>query len=271
MSTIFYIHGFGGRDNAPDFHVELNRFLRNNKLQFELRTKSWDSFSFDLSVIASNFIKAKSKCSEIAKELITELVNKEELSESYYVIGFSLGANVVRETLNLSDRKLKGLRGIYLLGAAFDSDEKLDEYCIPKTCMCINYYSSVWDHVLKFYYKNVSGKDAAGAVGLRNTSLFQNMHVQSAHIGYSNYNRLACAVGYLISWDNNQKRIENGYINLKFPTSGKSNWNNIYQTENVCFQQNRHTGHYRAIQSKPPYARLAWGNNLHTIFHEVGL
>ena len=88
MSTIFYIHGFGGRDNAPDFHVEINRFLRNNKLQFELRTKSWDSFSFDLSVIASNFIKAKSKCAEIAKELIRYLIswdNNQKRIENGYI------------------------------------------------------------------------------------------------------------------------------------------------------------------------------------------
>ncbi|MDD5212637.1 MAG: DUF726 domain-containing protein [Sulfuricurvum sp.] len=271
LTKILYVHGFGGRDNAPTFMVNMNNFHLARRLQYDLSAFSWDSGFNDPKILCAEFLSAEANAIKAGNCLFRHLEECESNQQPYYLVGFSLGALVVSSALMQAKACLNLLRGVFLMGAAMPSDIELPGEIIPSNVRCHNYYSSAFDKTLSILYKNIKGKDAAGKEDLNHPS-FSNLHVNCTHhlIPWNSYDNLAEAVGYLIAWDDKIMLNEKSFFNIPLPTGGgNTHWNDVCYYKEHKIQQNIHTNHYRAIDSDCTHTRKAWGKNLHTVLCEL--
>lgn len=267
---VIYIHGFGGRDNAPSFYVALNKFCKSHNLRFNLSTFAWDSLPTTPKILIANFLNSQKATKEAGRELQVLLTELEGKAIDYHLIGFSLGALVIRHTLAHQSSVLSHLRSIFLLGAAFNYNEVITTAGIPSDARCHNYYSPKNDMTLRKSYYNVTGIQAAGTRGLSQAPRFTNLATQCSHTMAYNYTILAEALGFLIAWDDQQYVPGSTGFNIAMSTMGGDNyWNNICYHQNLLIQQNINTRHYRAIETSGQKRRMAWGDNLHAILRSL--
>lgn len=262
---IIYVHGFGGPNEAPPFHTRLHAFISANRLPFEVQTFAWQSLPITPEVLVHNFLQSQEE-SHTAGEVLAEKLESLELQQrNCHLIGFSLGANVVRHALSLIAKRSSCLRSVYFLGAAFPQNAVINESILEPHGRYHNYYSNN-DLTLKFSYFNVFNTYAAGGVGIQKTEVFHNLETQCTHASLYSYTVLAEAIGYLISWDAGVIIPGKTRFNLATPTlGGEMHWNMICHYKGHLIQQNMHSQHYRAVEDTPVMRRLAWGRNLHSV------
>jgi hypothetical protein len=269
-SQVIYIHGFGGRDNAPQFHTALNAFFKAKRLRFDLSTYAWDSLPTDPQTLVRNFLQSQEEAEQAGRALHKRLLDLEAKQIDYHLVGFSLGAAVIRHMLNCQDTLLTHLRSIYLLGAAFNYDEPVNDAVISLHTRCHNYFSPLQDVVLNTAYYNATGIHAAGSKELIHMNRFQNFATHCSHALANNYTVLAQPIGFLIAWDDEQHLSGLTNINLELKTmEGKVHWNEICYYHDHLIQQNTYTKHFRALENNDQRRRKAWGSNLHAIFRAI--
>lgn len=269
-TQIIYIHGFGGRDNAAPFHISLNKFCMRYGLRFDLRSFAWDALPPKLDVLVANFLHSQEVAKQAGQALYVLLNELENQDFAYHLIGFSLGAEVIRQALSHQSVMLNNLRSVYLLGAAFNHDAVINTAWIPPDARCHNYYSPRKDVVLRTSYYNVTGIPAAGSLGISKNKRFKNFVTQCSHIFAYDYTTLAEALGFLMAWDDQQYISGSVRPNITMSTlGGKKHWNNICHYKELLIQQNIYAKHYRAIEDGGKQRRKAWGNNLHTLFRSM--
>lgn len=269
-SQVIYVHGFGGRDNAPPFFVALSSFFRANKLRFDCSTFAWDSLPVEYRTLAANFLQSQDEAELASKSLLKRLRDLECQKLRYYLVGFSLGALVIRYALDAQDALLGNLNGVYLLGAAFNHDEPVNEDVIPSHARCHNYFSTSADMVLNRLHFNVAGVSAAGSRPLTHARRFHNLATHCSHTLVHNYSVLGPAIGSLVAWDDEQQLEGAVKTNVELGTmGGKTWWDEICYHNDHVVQQNYFTKHFRAIELNPPRRRKAWGGNLHAILRAL--
>jgi len=269
VPTIIHIHGFGGKDNKPPFAADLAKFFKNNHMENKLvvTTHAWDSMEFSISKMVHNWQTAKNNAQKEVSMLAEKISDLEKRQEPYYLTGFSLGTAVIAHTLNHYKGSLNFLKGIYFMGAALERDFVITQN-LP--CKIINYYSDGWDFVLKNCFTNSEDKITGGENGFTDLQKFTNLSVNCSHTMLHNYDILADPIGYLISYNENLIIPGTCAFNIKtFTIAGKVLWNNIHETDELIFQHNKLTGHYRAIEKDSMHCRVAYGFNLHAVFKEV--
>jgi pimeloyl-ACP methyl ester carboxylesterase len=270
IPQIIYVHGFGGSDHAPPFYLALNKFFKSQNLCFDLRTFAWDSLPTTPQTLIANFLNSQKAAEEAGRALHVFLTELESKAIDYHVIGFSLGASVIRHALTHQRSVLTHLRSIFLLGAAFNHNEAIVTAGIPAHARCHNYYSPKNDLTLRTSYYNVTGIKAAGTSGLSQATRFTNLATQCSHSMLYDYTILAEALGFLIAWDDQQYVPGSTRFNMQMSTMGGDNyWNNICYHHELLIQQNINTQHYRAIESSGKHRRIAWGDNLHAILRSL--
>lgn len=270
IPQVLFVNGFGGRDNAAPFHVSLNKFFKRFSLRFDLRSFAWDSLPPTPKVLVANFLQSQQAAKPAGQELCTLVNELENQGVLYHLIGFSLGAEVIRQALSHQHATLPNLRSIYLLAAAFNHNATINTDCIPPDARCNNYYSPRQDVVLSTSFYNVTGVAAAGSLGLSQDKRFANFATHCSHILAYDYTILAEALGFLLAWDDQQYIPGSIGPNILASTlGGEKHWNNICLHKGLLIQQNMHTKHYRAIENGGHHKRKAWGNNLHAIFRSI--
>lgn len=270
ITHVIYVHGFGGRDNAAPFYVALSKFFKSRSLRFDLHAFAWDSLLATPQTLVANFLNSQQTAKEAGHELHILFNELEDADVEYHVIGFSLGAAVIRHALTHQRSVLPHLRSIFFLGAAFNHDEVIPTVGIPSDARCHNYYSPQNDVVLSTSYYNVTGIQAAGTRGLSQGDRFTNLATQCTHVLAYDYTTLAEALGFLIAWDDQQYVSGSTRFNIAMSTlGGNSHWNNICYHHTLLIQQNMHARHYRAIETDDQHRRIAWGNNLHAILRSL--
>jgi len=266
---IIYVHGFGGRNENPSFHIKLQGFLQSKRVSLGLETFAWDSLPSTPDIVVHNFLRSQEESYKAGEILASTIASLESQQCNYHIVGFSLGANVVRHALSALRQPLSYLKSVYFLGAAFPHNTTINEGILPATGRYHNYFSGN-DMTLKISYFNVSNTYAAGTTGIEKTTLFRNLQTQCTHTLMYNYDVLADAIGYLVAWDEDQIIPGTRNFNIIAPTvGGKLHWNNICYYKNCIVQQNIHSGHYRALQDTPLMKRRAWGDNLHVVLQAL--
>ncbi|MGG6296004.1 DUF726 domain-containing protein [Leptolyngbya sp. AN02str] len=267
ISRIIYVHGFGGYKPAAPFSSQLSDFIKRKQLRFDVDAFQWNARPIVLQTVIHDFLESQAAAKEAGRLLLEEIAQLETRQTNYYLIGFSLGASVIRYALEQQDKSLKHIRGIYFLGAAFDHDVILNQEVIPSDIRCYNYFSRNNDVTIKSY-RNASGEYAAGAAGLTRARRFENYSTHCSHSMINSYAVLAEPISYLIAWDDQQYLAGSPNLNLAIQTmEGKVHWNEICKHNAHLIQQNSYTKHLRAINTEGK--RIAWGKNLHTIFHAI--
>lgn len=269
-SRIIYVHGFGVRDSAPRFFTALNAFFRSWHLRFDLDSFAWDSLPRDIRTLVRNFLQSQEEAKQAGQALLERLLQLESQQVRYCLVGFSLGASVIRHMLDGCSASLQHLGGVYLLGAAFNCDEGVNDRVIPPEARCHNYFSPIQDVVLNTAYFNVTGVPAAGSKGLTAPGRFLNLITRCSHGLVHNYSALAPAIGFVLAWDDDQHLAGEPGTNAEWRTmGGKVFWDEICHHHDHMVQQNTITKHFRAIEKDPPRRRKAWGRNLHAVLRAV--
>lgn len=268
-TCVIYVHGFGGEDTNPPFHQSMHKFFETHNLRLEAQTFSWPSLPITIETVIHNFVQSQGNARDAGEALAIQLAALEDKKINYHLIGFSLGAEVVRQALLHISSRLLTLKSIYFLGAAFNSDAELNESILPGTGRYHNYHSDN-DFTLKISYFNVNGCYAAGSVGVTTGTRFKNYHTQCSHSLVYNYQTLAPAIGYMISWDEKQYIPGKARVNVSLPTAGGERfWHDICMHNDHIIQQNIHTGHFRALSNTPVKRRKSWSNNLHVVLSAI--
>lgn len=268
-TVIMYVHGFGGSNDMPAFHRSLQQFFQKHRLPLNIRTFSWNSLPLTPEVLVFNFTRSQEVAKEAGQALLLQMQKFEAIHQKYHLIGFSLGADVIKHALSYQSQPLCQLQSIYFLGAAFNYDSKINEDVLINNKRYYNYHSDN-DAVLKVSYFNVTGIYAAGSIGIQKPSKFINLPTQCAHVLIHNYTDLSDAIGFLISWDEGLHIPGKLKYNIAMPTvGGEYHWHTICNDNKYIIQQNAHTGYFRALEDTPAKRRKAWSDNLHIIFEHL--
>jgi pimeloyl-ACP methyl ester carboxylesterase len=267
---VIYVHGFGGLKQdqfGRPFAAFFNSYSRQLKESFNLRQLVWRSEWGSLAQMPAAFQRARAEANGAAAELSSLIQDLEDQQAPYHLVGFSLGAEVIRLALQLHKERLPCLRSVYFLGAAFNHDEPVNETAIPPTARCHNYHSQKCDYVLRFSYRAASrGVPAAGERGLANSALFLNLPTRCSHKLIHNYSMLARPIGFMISWDEGALIDGKATIRPRRYLGGQRSWNHIARHKGYVVQQQvRFRGHYRAIRELPSPRVGVWSTNLHAV------
>lgn len=279
-----YVHGFGegGKQEIP-FPREMNAFLTANKVKAKLIIYKWDNNKLDFVGIVPQWLKTRDKADAAGKLFYQELlVPLEAAGIPYYLIGYSLGSRVVAESLKCGDDKLKNLRGIYFLGSALNHDYQIEIKKLPLGLQINNYYSPLFDQVLKTSFHVIEGSKAAGEVGFDDKVTVNNYRTVCTHAykgGFlrRDYSDLAPALAYLALFNENillkGKPVS---FNIEMPVmKGAINWNNIvrFKCKNgiMLVQHNANTNWFRAvyIDKHGKRRRKAWASNMHSLLEKL--
>jgi hypothetical protein len=267
---IIYVHGFGGLKQdqfGRPFAAFFSNYQEQFQRSFEVRQLVWRSEWGSLTQMPAAFQRARGQADAAAAELSALIQDLENQGAPYHLVGFSLGAEVIRRALDLHTSALPGLRSVYFLGAAFDHDELVNEAAIPVQARCHNYYSRKCDYVLKFSYRAAShGVPAAGERGLLHSTRFLNLPTRCSHKLIHNYSMLARPVGFMISWDEGAVIEGTAVVRPRRSLGGQRSWNHIARHKGYVVQQQvRIGGPYRAIRESPSHRIGVWGTNLHAV------
>jgi hypothetical protein len=222
--------------------------------------------------------------------LYKTILEHEANGEEYHLIGFSLGAAVIRHAIALNGIKpLKCLRTLFFLGAAFPHDAEINDHALSHGTHCYNYYSSAWsgDKVLQVLYQLTTGRIAAGEVGLHRSRTFCNYAIRCTHgMGIITPRWMGEPIGYLIAWHGGtpgEFHVPGDPIwNVRFPINmaWRRYRNDILQVNGHLIQQVFFPTFplsippwrgwwYRAVQTEPTPERKAWGHNLHAVLRAI--
>jgi hypothetical protein len=175
--------------------------------------------------------------------------------------------------------------GVYFLGAALPHDYKLEARRLPPGMKIASYSSSFFDGILKVFFYNAEGTQAAGRVGFSDTAHFENHRTVCTHVHkfgplQRDYSCLAPAIGALaLAREGILIKDPPARPNLEAEVAaGSINWNDIARFDAarpapILIQQNVNTHLYRAVALAPDGRRVrkAWGANLHAILRKLGL
>jgi len=282
--VFIYVHGFNEHRDPLPFEEAMSEFLKPLPLKTTVFTYRWHTMKIDLTQVVHQWTEAKAKAEESGPAFLADLQKLEEARVPYAIVGYSLGCRVVAGALQKAAAPLRGLRGIYFLGAALPHDFVLDARGLPMGMKVVNYYSSFFDDALKISFFNAEGAAAGGETGFDDTRHFQNCHTVCTHVHKGgplarDYSTLAPAIGYLAL-------LREGIFiqdrpvkyNIETPVmSGSVNWNDIATFEAqpfpILLQQNAVTGYYRAVRvgKDGKRVRQAWGASPHAILKELKL
>jgi hypothetical protein len=279
-----YVHGFGegGKAEIP-FPRELNNFLTANQVNAKVITYKWDNRKLDYVGIVPQWLKTRDKADAAGKLFSQEiLVPLEAAGVPYYLIGYSLGSRVIAESLKCGNDKLKNLRGIYFLGSALKHDYRIATKNIPPGLKINNYYSPLFDQVLKTSFHVIEGSKAAGEIGFDDEVRIDNYRTVCTHAYKGgplqrDYSDLAPALAYLALFNENillkGKPVS---FNIEMPVmKGTVNWNDIvrFKCKNgiMLVQHNANTNWFRAvyIDKNGKRKRKAWASNMHSLLEKL--
>jgi len=283
--TFVYVHGFGegGKKNIP-FPKQMNDTIREFGTNADIQTFCYSKDKLDFTNIVEQWYQAKITAENSGERFYNDMILKlEQKKQPYYIVGYSLGTRVVAKCLEQSKEKLKYLRGIYFLGSALPHDANIPRDMLPDTMRIVNYYSENLDVILKVSFRVAEGKNAGGEVGFDDKKLFINRRTVCTHARKGgpitrDYSDMAEAIAYMALF-NEKIYIEGDAPNPNWKmrvSTGSLHWNDLINFPQergvILVQQNVNTGHYRAvsIDGNKSRHRLAWGNNMHTIFEQLG-
>lgn len=282
--VFIYVHGFNENRNPVPFEAALRDFLKPLPLKAAALTYRWQTMKIDLTQVVHQWTEAKAKAEQAGPVFLNDLKSLEEARVPYVIVGYSLGCRVVAGALQKAAAPLRGVRGVYFLGAALPHDFALDAKGLPPGMKIVSYYSSGFDDVLKIPFFNAEGTEAGGEVGFDDTRHFVNRHTVCTHIHKGgplarDYSTMAPAIGYLALL-NEKIFIQDSPARYNLATAvmaGSVNWNDVATFEAqplpVLLQQNAITGLWRAVtvDQGGKRVRKAWGANPHAILKELGL
>ena len=247
---VLFVHGYRGRVNLSRFSQDMQPILSKYNKYYHAETYTWDS--------AGSWRKAKKEAKKEAKTLANQIKIYEDGGTPYYLIGYSLGAKVVIESLKQSSNDLTKLRGVYLLGAADNMNQQIGTGLFKQDFKIINYHSPYHDKTLKRYYQMAEfGEKAGGRKGFANEEEFTNYETGASHSpsdGECNFFNMAKSIAHLIAY--NEQQSFHGSDNLAPSpleySSENKRWNNILKLNNYMIQQNscdKNDNNYRAIDN----------------------
>ena len=279
-----YVHGFGegGKQNIP-FPRELNTFLTSNQVKAKVITYKWDSHKLDYVGIVPQWLKTRDKADAAGKTFYQEvLVPLEQAGVPYYLIGYSLGSRVIAESLKYGNDKLNHLRGIYFLGSALNHDYRIETKMLPAGLKINNYYSPLFDQVLKTSFHVIEGSKAAGEVGFDEKVTVNNYRTVCTHAYkggflHRDYSDIAPALAYLALFNENiVVKGKPASFNIEMPVmKGSINWNDIVRLKCkngiMLVQHNANTNWFRAvyIDKNGKRKRKAWASNMHSLLEKL--
>jgi len=215
--------------------------------------------------LAQGYAEDVRRTTEVAGLLAAKF---EKIGGPLILSGFSLGGAVVLKCL----KKLKSpeyLSGVVILGAAIEADFSPPPFRQNKSCLRLNYFSSVYDLTLRLGHYNATGKNAAGTQGLTHPNGFQNLETRCSHtsqnpLAESAYVRLIPAISTLIAWHHGIRRHGVAHKPWQGPIAiGKGNdWDDIYRLDGHIIQQHWWSRKYRAIEDGSVHREICWSDDL---------
>ena len=254
---VLFVHGFTGKINLSRFTQDMQPILSKYNPNYIVETYSWDSEGISKNPL-KNWNEANQKAIIEAEKLAEQIEIYEDEETPYYLIGYSLGAKVVIESLKQSDDDLEMLRGVYLLGAADDVSQKIDTGLFNENFKITNYHSPYHDKILKRLYRAAEFmKKAGGQKGFENEEEFKNYQTGASHSpsdGKCNFLNMSKSIAHLIAYNENQFLPD---LNTTITYSSKSSyddnrWNNLIKFKNYTIQQNScdiEDNNYRVIDN----------------------
>lgn len=275
-----YVHGFGegGKKTIPFAHA-LDKFIKSKKVNAKVLTHKWDNHKLNFLKILPQWLKTRKLADAAGQSFHKDVLLPLEASGTpYYLIGYSLGSRVIAASLKCGNEKLNHLRGIYFLGSALNHEYRIELKNLPSGLKINNYYSPLFDQVLKTSFHVMEGTNAAGEVGFDDEAAVNNYRTVCTHAykgGFlrRDYSDIAPALASLALFNENIIfKGESTSFNIEMSVmKGTLHWNNIVRFKHgqgvILIQHNANTNWFRTgyIDENGKRKRKAWSRNMQSL------
>jgi len=261
---LIHVHGFS-EPRAVSIYTEA--YLASLKPLFDgvdIEEFKWGTETSPTK-LAQGYAEDMRRTTEVAGLLAAKV---EKIAGPVILSGFSLGGAIVLKCLK-KIKSLEHLSGVVILGAAIDAEFAPPSFRQNKTCLRLNYFSSVYDLTLRVGHYSATGKNAAGTKGLIHPNGFQNLETRCSHtsqnpLAESSYVRLIPAISTLLAWQHGIRRPGEAHKPWQGPLAiGKGNdWDDIYRLNGHIIQQHWWSRKYRAIEDGSVHREICWSDEL---------
>lgn len=291
--AVLYVYGFtddSGTVNSERLHSFNDYYVRNLDHYNKEIVITFDDYVWDSEEVRLFGIKlaghwkvlqySQSKESwELAKEnalregkklYLSKIKKFEKRGQPYYIIGYSLGTQVVLEALNHARGELKMLRGVFLLGSAMPFDYQANSGALKKGQPILNYYSGK-DGTLGRFYKSAEEIEAGGYAGFKDTKAFLNLETFYDH---DEYNEHIYPVCNLILYLEDAISLVGEYRRCRAGETASEGWHSLYAfpsgkgEEKDLYLQYKND-RYRAVDIHDKSLCLAESDNLHLLLKNL--
>ena len=290
MFDLIFVHGFGGFDNEPPFIKMANKAIKVHNFNCRLQNFAWNSRDIKLFEAGARFDSALKEAEKAGDELWKRILAIDSTESPYYIVGHSLGCQVIHNMLINLGGPLKRCRGIVYLGAAINNNEAVPAVPFTEGLKIVNYFSPKDDFVLNDLYYNKVGSSAGGATGLLDDAFVLNFRCSATHarnlgVVHSDWANMAWPLIEIMSINEGEPIIGGLKKNVEWRIGkGSDWWNNVVELSNwklddencsVYIQQHKiNFDHYRISIARPgseKRRRLHWADKIGPLLLKIDL